>query len=239
MKWFLKCSLLQGVPQYCINFCFLNFSASYKQRNSIFDNFQQPISWRFWKYPILYYSVKLGPRYWQNTTGRSFQKLTFFVYYSMKQFSIHELSWVLMSSHKHSCALMSTHKYGAMAQWALMSADERPWLHGAMLMTAFELSWVLIAPWPQAHECSWTLMSAHWQSGTLMVAFGCLLVPMSVNGCSWGPVIAHEKQLGEAMNTRDLRAMEQWALMRAQKQSWAWCHGVMDTHLYSWALIVP
>ena len=123
---------------------------------------------------------------------------------------INECSWALISTHVHPWALMSTHKYGAIAQWALMSADERPWLHGAMLMTAFELSWVLIAPWPQAHECSWTLMSAHWQSGTLMVAFGCLLVPMSANGCSWGPVIAHEKQLGEAMAICDLRAMEQW-----------------------------
>ena len=63
-----------------------------------------------------------------------------------------------------------------------MSVDERPWPHGAMLMTAFELTCVLIAPWPQAHECSWTLMSAHWQSGTLMVALGCLLVPMSAKG---------------------------------------------------------
>ena len=51
-------------------------------------------------------------------------------------------------------------------------------------------------------------MNAHWQSGTLMVAFGCLLVPMSANGCSFGPVIGHEKQLGEAINTHELGAME-------------------------------
>ena len=81
--------VIQGVPQYCIHFCFLNFSTFYKRRNSILDIFQQPIFCRFWKYPIFYYSVKFGPRYWQNTAGRSFQKLTFFVYYSMKQFSIH------------------------------------------------------------------------------------------------------------------------------------------------------
>ena len=75
--------------------------------------------------------------------------------------------------------------------------------------TAFELSCVLIAPCPQAHECSWTLMSAQWQSGTLMIALGCLLVPMSAKGGSWVPMIAHEKQLGEAMNTHELGDMEQ------------------------------
>ena len=103
-----------GVPQYCIHFCFLNFSVSYWRRNTILDIFQQPISCRFWKYPILYYSVKYGPRYWQNTTGRSFQKLTFFVFYSMKQFSIHELSWVPMSTH--------------VWLWELKSAQESAWV---------------------------------------------------------------------------------------------------------------
>ena len=82
-----------------------------------------------------------------------------------------------------------------------MSAHERLRHHAAMLLSAFELSWVLIA---QAHECSWALMRAHWQSGTLMVALGCLLVPMSANGCSWVPMIDHEKQLREAMNTQNL-----------------------------------
>ena len=80
-------------------FVFFYFSASYRHRNSILDIFQQAILCRLWKYPIFYYSGKFGPRYWQNTTGRSFQKLTVLVY-SMKQFSTHELSWVLMSSYK-------------------------------------------------------------------------------------------------------------------------------------------
>ena len=149
-----------------------------------------------------------------------------------------EHSWAPISAHVCLWAPSSTHEYGAMVPWALMSADERPWPHGAMLMTAFELSWVLIAPWPQDHECLWTLMSSHWQSGTLMVALDCLIVPMSANGYSWGPVITHEKQL-EAMNNHELGDMEQWALMRAQKQSWAWYHGAMGTHHYSWALIMP
>ena len=85
-----------------------------------------------------------------------------------------------------------------------MSADERPWAHGAMLMTAFELTCVLIAPWPEKHECSWKLIRAYWQSGTVMVALGCLFLPMSVNGCSGVPMIDHEKQKGEAMNTHEL-----------------------------------
>ena len=42
---------------------------------------------------------------------------------------------------------------------------------------------ILIALWPQAYECSLMLMSAQWQLGTLMVAFGCLLVSMTANGC--------------------------------------------------------
>ena len=146
----------------------------------------------------------------------------------MKQFNIHAHSWVPMSAHKHSYVLRSTQKYGVMAQWELMSADECQWPHGAMLMAAFELSWVFFSPWPQDHKCSWTLMSTHWQSGTLMGALGCLLLPMISNRCSWVPMIANEKQLGESMNTLELGAM-----------SWAWCHGVMGTHHYSWALIVP
>ena len=164
----------------------------------------------------------------------------------------HECLWALISTHVHTWALMSTHKYGAMAQWALMSADERPWPHGAMLMTAFELSWVLIAPWPQAHECSWTLMSAHWQSGTLMAALGCLFVPMNANECSWVPMIAHEKRIGEAMNTHELGpwsnehswelknshghgTMGPWALIITHEHSL--CHStiLMNAHECSWA----
>ena len=121
-------NIVQGVPQYCINFCFLNFSASYRRRNSILDIFQQPILCRFWKYPIFYYSVKFGLRYWQNTAGRSFQKLIFFVYYSMKQFSIHELSWVLMSA--HDCSWKEVRRSYELS-WA--------WGHGEM--STFKISW--------------------------------------------------------------------------------------------------
>ena len=45
---------VQGVPQYCSHFCFVNFSASKASRNSILDIFQQPFSCRFKNYPICY-----------------------------------------------------------------------------------------------------------------------------------------------------------------------------------------
>ena len=133
-----------------------------------------------------------------------------------------------------------------------MNNDECPWPHGTMLMTAFELSWVFIAPWPKAHECSWTLMSAHWQSGTLMAALGCLFVPMNANECSWVPMIAHEKRIGEAMNTHELGpwsnehswelknshghgTMGPWALIITHEHSL--CHStiLMNAHECSWA----
>ena len=121
-----------------------------------------------------------------------------------------------------------------------------------MLMTAFELSCALIAPWPQDHECSWTLMRAHWQSGTLLVALGCLLVSMSANGCSWVPMIAHEKQLGEAMNTHELGpwsnehtwelknsnehgAMGPWALIITHERSFYHSTILKNAHECSWA----
>ena len=144
---------LQGVPQYCIHFCFFNFSASYRHRNSILDIFKTAYFVYIWKISIFLLFGEIWTKILAKYYRRIISRVNFFVYYSMKQFSIHELSWVLMSSHKHSCALMSTHKYGAMAQWALISANERPWPHGAMLMTSFEISWVHIAPWPQAHVC--------------------------------------------------------------------------------------
>ena len=48
------CLILQGVPQYCSHFCFVNFSASKASINSILDIFQQPFSCRFKNYPICY-----------------------------------------------------------------------------------------------------------------------------------------------------------------------------------------
>ena len=63
--------VVQGVPQYCIHFCVLNFSASSGSKNSILDIFQQPFSFRFQNCPICYDMVKSWPRYCQNTTRNS------------------------------------------------------------------------------------------------------------------------------------------------------------------------
>ena len=71
---------LQGVQQNCIHFCYLNFSASKGSRNSILDISQQPFLCRFKKYRTFYYLVTSGQRYFQNTTGKALEKLTFFVY---------------------------------------------------------------------------------------------------------------------------------------------------------------
>ena len=68
------------------------------------------------------------------------------VYFKMKQFITHDLSWALMSSHKHSCVLMSTHKHS----WV--------WCYGSM--SAHVCWWSLIASCHHAHDCSWALMSA-------------------------------------------------------------------------------
>ena len=38
---------IQGVPQYCLHFCFVNFLASNALRSSILDIFQQPFQCRF------------------------------------------------------------------------------------------------------------------------------------------------------------------------------------------------
>ena len=128
----------------------------------------------------------------------------------------HERSWALISTHLCSWALTSTHKYCAMAPWALMSADEFQWPHGAILMTTLELSWVLIvliAPWHQAKECpcwSWVLIGIQEHSLFLLAAYECSWVLMGANGDSRVLMMAHEHSWA-AMNTPELGAMEQWA----------------------------
>ena len=54
-KQFVVC-VLQGVPQYCFHFCFINFSASKASKSSILDIFQQSFQCRFWtiKYAIIW-----------------------------------------------------------------------------------------------------------------------------------------------------------------------------------------
>ena len=158
-------------------------------------------------------------RYCQNTSGMSFQNLTFLVYYLINQFSAHDLLWALMSSHKRSCVLMSTIKHS----WV--------WCYGAM--SAHEGWWALLASWHHAHDCSWALMSAHCS----MVPSSWLLMSaaneqswalMSPHKPSWA-LISSQEQLWvflitiehswAAMSNHELGTMEQWALRRAQEQS--------------------
>ena len=104
----------------------------------------------------------------------------------------HESSWVLMSVH----SLITT------CSWLLLKS------HGCSLLIA--------------HDCLSLRLSALWQSGILMASVGCLLVLRSANGCSWVLNIAYEHHSWEAINTHELGAIEQWTLMRAQKQSSRW-----------------
>ena len=110
-----------------------------------------------------------------------------------------------------------------------------------------------MAPWHHAHDCFWALMSVYCSmapsSWVFMDAHECSLAIRNTHGCSWLLICAHECQW-VLMSAHDCSwkadrrshehswtwAMEQWALMRAQKQSWAWYHGAMGTHHYSWAL---
>ena len=67
--------LLQGVPQYCLHFSFVNFSTSKAHRSSILDIFQQPFLCGFQNYQICYYLVQFWLRYYQNTKRKSLKKL--------------------------------------------------------------------------------------------------------------------------------------------------------------------
>ena len=172
---------VQGVQQNTFHFYFLNFSASYWSRNSILDIFQQPFPCRFQKYPISYYLVKPGTRYCQNTTGRSFQKSTFFL------FIVESRTWAIISIHVHSGVLLRTQEHlGAlksMVTWCSeahacswhhahksflgpMSAHDFSCHHGAMpISIARECSWIVMP----SHECSWGIMCAYEQSWTLSI----------------------------------------------------------------------
>ena len=182
--------------------------------------------------------MKYGPRprYWQNTTRRSFWNSTFFVYYLIKHVSTYGLSWALMSYHKCSFWLISTHEHS----WV--------WCYGAI--SAHGCWWMPMAPWRHAHDCSWALMTAHCSmlpsSWVFMAAHDCswaimhtpeyLLALMSTQKQPNTARSAHNYSWGD-MNTHDICAMEQWTLEGAQEESWPWGHGAMGTHYHSWALI--
>ena len=139
---------------------FLNFSASLGSRNSILDIFQLPFSCRFQRYPLFYYLVKSRLRYCQNMTGKSFQKLTFFVYCWIQHLITQQPLWEVaacISIHKHSQAPLSTSEQQWVSCHFTMSTHECSW---ALMGThcALEL-WSSVLMWTNEHK--WVLVSAH------------------------------------------------------------------------------
>ena len=103
--------IIQGVPQYCLHFCFVNFSASKAPRGSILNIFQQPFTCRFRNFQICYYLVQFWPRYCQNTERKSLGPMA-------------PQSWMLIGTHEccwgHGTMLRRV--YGCL--WVLMRAYE-------------------------------------------------------------------------------------------------------------------
>ena len=76
--------------------------------------------------------MKSGLRYFQNTTGKALEKLTFLFIVELTTWAListQELSEELQSAHEslmktkeYSRVLMNTHKYVAMVPWVLMRA---------------------------------------------------------------------------------------------------------------------
>ena len=90
--------------------------------------------------------VCFWPRYYQNTARKPFEKLTFFVYYWLKNSNTQDPSGTLKGAHGYSRVSMSTHK----PSWALMSTVK----YGAKAL------WVVWASCRYTNECSFALMSA-------------------------------------------------------------------------------
>ena len=171
--------------------------------------------------------------------GGHFTTYHFFVFCLMKQFHTYNLLWALISSRKHSCVLMST--------------QDHSWVrcHGAV--SAHECWWAHIATWRHAHVCScaliiancsmvpssWVLMDAHECSMVIRNTHGCSWLVLSVHEWYWVLMSVHDCSLAALMRSHELGAMEQWALMRAQEQSWAWRHEALSAHQHSWVLIAP
>ena len=128
--------------------------------------------------------MKSGPRYYENTVGCSFLKLTFFNNCLIKYLSAHKHSWALMSANehswavwrtlKHSKALWSTHEYGEMVSWVLIGAQ----------CTMISCSWVLISAQGPKVPCTWVFMATQ----------GCSVVFMAPrhHEPSWTAMSSHE-----------------------------------------------
>ena len=64
-------NIIQGVPQYCLHFCFVDISASKATSSSILDIFQQHLLCRFQNCKICYALMRSWPKYYQNTKRKS------------------------------------------------------------------------------------------------------------------------------------------------------------------------
>ena len=144
--------------------------------------------------------AKSSPRYCQNTERKSFWKLTFFVYYWIKNFNTQDHSGLIRSTHGRPWALLSISEYWAKALWVLnlqfcydhkcllliMSAVDVMAQYSWVLMAAYEYWWVLMS----AQECPWVLISAHecsWRH-----AYACSGLLMSIHEYSWALISSYE-----------------------------------------------
>ena len=144
--------------------------------------------------------------------------------------------WVLMSAHGHSWVLISIGPWLQEGSLVLVRANG-PMAVGSWQLLSSPL--VLIAPWRQVHENSWLLMSDHEQSWALMSTHQHSWAFISSQEQPWVFLITIEHSWA-AMNTHELGAMEQWALMGPQVQSWVWHHHkAMSAHQHSWVLMAP
>ena len=149
----------------------------------------------------------------------------------MKQFSTHDLLWVLKSSNKRLCVLMSTQEHS------------REWLYGAM--STHECWWALIASWwCHAHDCTCAPMSAHCSMAPSSWVHGCSWVLMGARAheCSWLLISStHEKPWTwshGAMSTheskRAIMSKGLWVLISTiAPYSWV----LLGTHDHTWVLM--
>ena len=116
---------------------------------------------------------------------------------------------VVLWCHECLSVLMSAHSLVAPCSWLLLCSNGCSLLHGTKLMSV--------------HGCSWVFNGYQELSWRLLAAYGCLWVHMSAHDCS----------LVALIRSHELGAIDQWTLMRAPEQSWAWHHEAMSTHQHS------
>ena len=143
--------------------------------------------------------------------------------------SAHELPKALVCAHEYPGALMSMVLWCHECSWVLMSAHSLVAPCSQLLLCSDECSLLHGTKLMSAHGCSWVFNGNQEHSWLLMAAYE----------CSWGLLGIHECSLAALMRSHELGVMEQCALMRAQEQSWAGCHGATGTHQNSWALMAP